>query len=549
MKRVIGIWRDVSEREEKCGEVGELIIDGNNLQFYTRFIGKIFRGVFIGKAENFSTYKVFTDDDRPRIINDNRSIDYSYSSNIVFALKDNVNWINWYDDKVIDSFSFSVPELTKWLDVYTIGFGKIENEEMVIYEKTLPSIVLHEKNPFIEIYYESISMKRMAVDGSKTSAVLEKYPKIRVSYEESKDINDIYREIRSIVQFLGLIIGKISTVDDIYLYSSKENKTTQLFFNKDFSYNSLNYLADINEKNRYLIEKIECYYENWRKFYYNSKFDLIRNIYFDVNTKKYICAEDILVAYVRILEGYHIRISNDEENKKDMEHAIKECSKKIKQLIFTEEIRLELETSIKQVKPEWKMNSKHKTTISKWIAQGFVSKKGLTERIKELDQQNFNILRTNSKVVERQEYEDKSDEEIEEIYFKEIVQTRNYYSHFKLDKTGVLKASQMNPTINALKAIILSIFCEKMGMEKDEIRRELAFNEELKQQTMYLLRKDDCSYFSNETVKKSKKRSSKKRIKYQRYKNRKYYRKRFQKKYLNLRSRKHLRKNLRPRRR
>ena len=149
MKRVIGIWRDVSEREEKCGEVGELIIDGNNLQFYTRFIGKIFRGVFIGKAENFSTYKVFTDDDRPRIINDNRSIDYSYSSNIVFALKDNVNWINWYDDKVIDSFSFSVPELTKWLDVYTIGFGKIENEEMVIYEKTLPSIVLHEKNPFI----------------------------------------------------------------------------------------------------------------------------------------------------------------------------------------------------------------------------------------------------------------------------------------------------------------------------------------------------------------------------------------------------------------
>ena len=205
---------------------------------------------------------------------------------------------------------------------------------MVIYEKTLPSIVLHEKNPFIEIYYESISMKRMAVDGSKTSAVLEKYPKIRVSYEESKDINDIYREIRSIVQFLGLIIGKISTVDDIYLYSSKENKTTQLFFNKDFSYNSLNYLADINEKNRYLIEKIECYYENWRKFYYNSKFDLIRNIYFDVNTKKYICAEDILVAYVRILEGYHIRISNDEENKKDMEHAIKECSKKIKTINF-----------------------------------------------------------------------------------------------------------------------------------------------------------------------------------------------------------------------
>ena len=539
MKRVIGIWRDVSEREEKCGEVGELIIDGNNLQFYTRFIGKIFRGVFIGKAENFSTYKVFTDDDRPRIINDNRSIDYSYSSNIVFALKDNVNWINWYDDKVIDSFSFSVPELTKWLDVYTIGFGKIENEEMVIYEKTLPSIVLHEKNPFIEIYYESTSMKRMAVDRSKTSAILEKYPKIRVCYEESKDINDIYREIHSIVQFLGLIIGKISTVDDIYLYSRKENKTTQLFFNKDFSYNSLNYLADINEKNRYLIDKIEYYYKNWRKFHYNSKFDLIRNIYFDVNTKKNICAEDILVAYIRILEGYHIRISNDEENKKDMECAIKECSKKIKQLIFTEEIRLELEAAIQQVKPEWKMNSKHKTTISKWIAQGFVSKKGLTERIKELDQQNFDILRTNSNVVERQEYEDKSDEEIEEIYFKEIVQTRNYYSHFKLDKTGVLKASQMNPTINALKAIILSIFYKKMGMEKDEIRRQLAFNEELEQQTIHLLREGDysyfntddlkSSYFSNETIRKPQRRYSKKATKYQRDKNRKFCRKRFQK--------------------
>ena len=121
--------------------------------------------------------------------------------------------------------------------------------------------------------------------------------------------------------------------------------------------------------------------------------------------------------------------------------------------------------------------------------------KALTdERIKELDQQNFNILRTNSKVVERQEYEDKSDEEIEEIYFKEIVQTRNYYSHFKLDKTGVLKASQMNPTINALKAIILSIFCEKMGMEKGK-------EEEKMEELLEILNEiDDSIDYENETA-------------------------------------------------
>ena len=73
-----------------------------------------------------------------------------------------------------------------------------------------------------------------------------------------------------------------------------------------------------------------------------------------------------------------------------------------------------------------------------------------------------------------------------QLYFKDLGDTRNYYSHYKLDANGVLEFNQMLDSIDVLKATIISILFSHMGVEKELIRKIMAFDNELKWQTMCL---------------------------------------------------------------
>ena len=44
------------------------------------------------------------------------------------------------------------------------------------------------------------------------------------------------------------------------------------------------------------------------------------------------------------------------------------------------------------------------------------------------------------------------------LFYRNIVATRNYFSHYKPDRKGVLEFGQMNDTINVLKALLIMIF-------------------------------------------------------------------------------------------
>ena len=82
-----------------------------------------------------------------------------------------------------------------------------------------------------------------------------------------------------------------------------------------------------------------------------------------------------------------------------------------------------------------------------------------------------------------------TNEQIIELYFKELGDTRNYLSHYKHDTSGVLEFSQICDSIRTLKASIIAIFLTQMGMDKDMVRTLLEFDSELGFQTMFL-RKD-----------------------------------------------------------
>ena len=71
-------------------------------------------------------------------------------------------------------------------------------------------------------------------------------------------------------------------------------------------------------------------------------------------------------------------------------------------------------------------------------------------------------------------------------FYRSIVSTRNYYSHYKARKENVLNFNQICDTINVLKALIIMIMFSHMGMTKEQIRKIIIWDSELHFQTKCL---------------------------------------------------------------
>ena len=208
-------------------------------------------------------------------------------------------------------------------------------------------------------------------------------------------------------------------------------------------------------------------------------------MYFSANNRKSIFAEDIFVLYVKILEGYHLRISGDEHQANILKEAIKVSRKEIKHLIFTKEGAPLFSKALEEAVPGWTFNSSHANEIANWIATGFLGRTGLAERLKQLDNEFFRVIASNASVITDRSGQI-TDPETEEHYYKMIVATRNYYSHFKNDKTDVFTFTQLHDSIFVLKSLILMILFSNMGVSHEDIRIIMSWDMELGGRTGYL---------------------------------------------------------------
>lgn len=488
MERHIGTWFKESEPEKK--EVAELLIDGNHIEFYSRFHGEVFPSTFIGSDGEYR-YKVFVNGSTKA--SDNRLLEYTSSHRVFYVLMQNFEFSKGVDISGIVEFSFTIPELIDWIGIRTVFYGSTDMDKMAAGEMRLDPIIIHSENPYLEFYFESKSFNSSIRGDDRTEIIIKNEPRIKVQYTQEQDIQCVMDDIECIMQFFGLLIGTISVAQDIRLTIKDQDLKSWLNFNRDFSYNTT--IRDVLNRPRtyyYVVEEhLQRYYSNWRKFYFDDSYSLLRKIFFSVNGKKDIFAEDIFVEYMRILDGYHTRISGDEEIKGKLKAALKGSTKEIKKLIFTDEGRPIFEDKIQSFIPGWKYTSKHMEDIAGWIAAGFLAKTSLSHRMQELDDQHLQIIRKNAAHIEKLRRDDstirvKQDEELIQLYFKELGDTRNYYSHYKLDKTGVLESVQMSDSINVLKATIISIFMSHMDIDTDLIRKILEFDSELHFQTMCL---------------------------------------------------------------
>lgn len=481
MERHIGLWR---EEHDDTPEVAELIIEGNHIEFYRRNTDVIFPHAYVG-SDNDHRYKIFTNGEAE--YGRYRTLDNVASCKTFFVLQQNCDYKKGLSIEGIVEASFVIPELIDWLDLKTVDWGATEDDELIAVENKIPNILLKAELPKIEIYFETKpSFYNPDID-ERTTVSIGNQPRIKISYDEAVDVYVLRSDIRCIMQFFSLMIGHISDALDIRLSIQDQDLKSWLYINEDFSYNlrTIGTMDRPRTKLKNVQEKINMFFENWHNFYCDKKFELVRRMYFEGNKRKDIYAQDILVQYVRILEGYHLRITKDEQ-------IVSNLDKDIKEMIFTDEGKALFKPIFDKVK--WSYNSKHAKSVATWIASGFLGRTTLAQRLKLLDSQYFNIIEKNAEDVARLEKIPLPIEQDEDAikgfdYYQRIVDTRNYYSHYKADDKNILNFTQMCNTINVLKALIIMILYTHMGMSNEEARKIIIWDTELHFQTMRL-RKD-----------------------------------------------------------
>lgn len=448
-KKIRSKWSKGDEVKDN-GDIGELIIDGNDISFHIDGTGDIFSNTYVANLEHHY-YKVFTygqesSDDRGYFYRVSKAFEYNGSDYKEFA--ENIDGIT--------SVSFEIPELVDWLNINSV---KLDYDELglIIRQLKIKSVVIKDKEPNISIGYET----KLPLSGEWTDIelTLRNAPRIFIEYDKEVDDIIVTNDICKIMRFFGLLIGRISYADDIRLKLSGKNMGMRLFINNDFSYNyhSNAYWMRHRTKFENIYPNIQQYFEKWYKFSNDEGFNFLQNAFFSKIGKHLTTAEDLFLTYCKFLEGYDLRISED-ENKAD------NLYKKLCDILKSEEAKRLFSKSFEEADSSYKSK-----VVAGWISTGFLGRIGLQDRLKRLDEKFLKIVSANSNNAIG--IDDANQ------FFSKITKTRNYYSHFKPDDSGMLNFSEMYRTIEILEALVVTILLSETGMPIDNIKDSMVVDE------------------------------------------------------------------------
>lgn len=440
MKILEGKWNEGDIIRED-GDMGKVIIDKNEITFHRKGSDKVFSKDFVTRID-MHNYKVFTYGQDGFY-----EEGYKYPVSKVYLFK--TNSFKKYSNGVngIVTASFEVPGLAEWLKLNSVGRGYTDNGERYAIEKKVDDILMLDGVKKVSIKYEIKDYFNPENDLVQMS--LKKIPRITICYTDGASDNDVIDDIECIMRFMGIIMGKVLYVEDIRIKLADE-QNMWMFINKDFSYNY--YSDSYYYRHRIDFEKIKNefphYFSNWVEFYGNEDYSEIIEIYFQNKGKKKSNLIDRFLVYCKYIEGFDLRTSEDESIAITLGNQIKEKldKKEVKELF--EQIFIDA-------------GSKYKSkSVSKWIATGFLNRVSLVDRIKRVDKEMLSVMKSNSVDLKI----DDSDE-----MFNRIVKTRNYYSHLKMDKNGILDFNQIYRSLQLFEGLVVVTLLNQVGLYREEV--------------------------------------------------------------------------------
>ena len=243
MKRLLGAWTlEGHDSKNSKPETGELIIDGNDIEFYRQGGGEVFQSAFICRGGDLHGYKVIAQACRDS--GTRKTLDYSSNYRVSYVLQQNCAFRPGINTDNIADCSFVIPELVDWLGVRLTELLRANENELLVKERIFQPIRLKDADPRIEIVFESGTFDRSFEEGNGTTAVVNVQPRIWITYGRPVTIREIHRDIEFTMQFWGLMIGRVSVAQDICLTIKDQPLSCRLYLNHDYSYNLRTFKID-----------------------------------------------------------------------------------------------------------------------------------------------------------------------------------------------------------------------------------------------------------------------------------------------------------------
>jgi hypothetical protein len=447
--------------------IGNLVIENNEAYFYVN-------GQHNGKI---CVYSTIHDDQNIKVVTAGRisETDGVTRLNVKRVFKSNQN-IDLLDDCSVTNIKeveFEIRGLYAWMEVDTLsGKWSYDRKHFNIELKSINDISLFEnEEKAIDIFFKTQSQD--VFQNITTKISIDRKPKIKIKYFKEIDDNRVFEDIKNVSRFLGLLMGILGYVDNVSMIDSK-NHSYQCYFNYDFSYNLENsktiilygfyrfYFVNIENRLMSLFTK-------WNSFINeNCDMSFLINVYYFLNSKREYLIEDKFLNICKFLEGFSIRRygNGDPISKSEIK---KELTKVLQNSDASKTIA-NLSESLKKldIDEKYAFPSKISEAIIDRISKA--NNPTFGHRIENIDNQYCNYLTNNYKRIRHHDAKCEPDSESEKkALIKKIVDTRNYYSHFKDNDYGILSLEEMIQTSNLLNKLITKVILSEIGFDMDEI--------------------------------------------------------------------------------
>lgn len=357
---------------------------------------------------------------------------------LVSLSEEDIKIVSEVKKEVIKEVKFNISNLYWWLG----GSGLLSNENGEIRTRE-----------YIEILGEEIFIETLAYYDEEEKNI-KSTPFINIVYDSPVSLQKVEKDISSITKFFAILIGRVDSVEEVWLRLGKNDYYSRYFTSTNNSHMREYECYKIHLRTEYkeLPQKLSNYYTEWCRLY--DEYYIVIEHFFKLNIGLPMSYEDMFLDWCNIFDGYMIH-----KNKTDTKtNKFGKGIKKILQIPEIEKVFLEEFKKFDLEFEAWKVANRIKLELELG--------KTLGERLEILFKENYDLISKNIGDLKG------SDEDVNEGNIYEYInRTRNYYTHLKEEKGKVLNNRQMCEMNKLFCCTFIIILLKKIGYAGEELKK------------------------------------------------------------------------------